>query len=238
MGSFLCSWERGEPGGDGESSTELVDRYGLRAGLHRLAIGPESPLIGRTLGDARLYSDYGVTVLKALRVPALSSLRESAQTKAHNLAHNHGTGRPRMIPLLFRLDLELERDDVLVVEGDRVDFARARYVISPSCVQINPGTLLSFTDADGTMTNAGSTDPSFPQPRDLPMGQPVTIFDGSSFEATDPSGWSLTVSVTEHWTGRFYNSSGHITAGSITEPIPLSGPDGLAWEIRYTIDGP
>jgi di/tricarboxylate transporter len=111
----------GGEGSDGGSSRDLVDRYGLRVGLCRLVVGPGSTLVGRTLGDARLYSDHGVVVLKVLRAPAHSSLRESVQTRAHNLGHNHGTGRPRMVPMLFRLDLQLEPDDVLVVEGDRID---------------------------------------------------------------------------------------------------------------------
>ena len=134
--------------GDGESSQELVDRYGLRRGLRRLVVGPDSTLIGRTLGDARLYSDYGVVVLKVLRAPSHSSLRESVQTKAHNLGHNQGTGRPRMVPMLFRLDLQLELDDVLVVEGDQVDVERGAAAWGLEVAEAKPKDMKALSGRD------------------------------------------------------------------------------------------
>ena len=106
-------------GGTGETGLELIDRYGLRRRLHRLVVHTGSPLVGQTLGRARLYSDHGVVVLKVLRPPPVTSFRESAQARASSLGHNAASGRFRMIPMVFRLDLQLRADDVLVVEGDR-----------------------------------------------------------------------------------------------------------------------
>ncbi|MEL6983911.1 MAG: SLC13 family permease, partial [Actinomycetota bacterium] len=97
---------------------ELIDRYGLRSRLHRLVVRPGSPLIGTTLGDARIYSEHGVVVLKVMRPPDVSSFRQSAQARAASMGHNADSGRFRMVPIVFRLDLQIEQDDVLIVEGE------------------------------------------------------------------------------------------------------------------------
>ncbi len=117
--------DRAEDGADGSSTPDLIDRYGLRGRLHRLAVTTGSSLIGTTLGEARLFTEHGVVVLKVMRPPDVSSLRNSAQARAASLGHNAQSGRFRMVPLVFRLDLVVELDDVLIVEGEPEEVAAA-----------------------------------------------------------------------------------------------------------------
>lgn len=105
-------------GGEVNPATELIDRYHLRKRLLRLAVPAESDMVGVQLGRARLYSEFGVVVLKVMRRPRENGILESAQVRAHDLGHNRqGTPRPRRIPMVFDLDLTVEADDVLIVHA-------------------------------------------------------------------------------------------------------------------------
>jgi di/tricarboxylate transporter len=55
--------ERAGDADDGTSLEELVRLYGLTGRLHRLRLAGESPLIGQTLADARVRSDFAVIVI-------------------------------------------------------------------------------------------------------------------------------------------------------------------------------
>ena len=148
------------------------------------------------------------------------------------------TGTSRLIDEISIDGAPIDISWTVTEQGDQVQFTQARFAISPSCVQIQPGTLVTVTGADGTATAVGSTDPAFPQPLDLPLGQPVTVFDGAVFEDVTSAGWAVEISVIEHWNGRFHHSPAHTAGGSVTAPVAGSNPGDTTWEIAYTIEGP
>jgi hypothetical protein len=155
----------------------------------------------------------------------------------HLSGTTRGTTHTETSRLLDRITIEGQPIDIswrVTEEGDVVVFSAARFVVSPSCVQIQPGTSVIFTDGTASRT-AGSTDPAFAEPRDLPLGQAVTIFDGASFPASSTTGWRLEVNVFEHWNGRSYDSADHTGPITVTEPVPSSNPGDQAWQIRYDV---
>ncbi len=158
------------------------------------------------------------------------------------LEHLSGTTRGTVHSASSRLEEEITIDGVpvtvswsVVENGDEVTFGDARFEISPSCVQILTGTMLTFTDTAGTQT-IGSINPSASQPVDLPLDQAVTILDGATFDAPSTSDWTLDMTVIDHWNGRNYHSDSHDTAGRVSAPFPTVAAGDTAWQISYTID--
>lgn len=136
--------------GSGETTPgwDLIDRYRLRGRLHRLVVRPGSPLVGMLLGDARIYSEHGVVVLKVMRPPDVSSFRQSAQARAASLGHNTDSGRFRMVPIMFRLDLRVEQDDILIVEGDGDQVAAAAEAWQLGLVAAKPKDVKALSGRD------------------------------------------------------------------------------------------
>ncbi len=139
--------------GDGRAATgrELIDRYELRRRLHRLVVTPRSPLIGKTFAEARIYSEHGAVVLKVMRPPDVSSFRQSAQARAASLGHNADSRRFRMVPIAFRLDLRVELDDVLIVEGDLDEVEATAAAWRLRLVEAKPKDVKALSGRDGSL---------------------------------------------------------------------------------------
>ncbi len=100
---------------------ELVDLYRLPDNLFRLRVRRGSDLIDRTIADARLRSDYQITVLEILRrvEPRLTLPFTEQRSRQHKKSPV-----PRMrVPA--HADTEVELDDVLLVQGDIDDAVHA-----------------------------------------------------------------------------------------------------------------
>ena len=87
---------------------ELVDVYRLPENLLRLRVRRGSELIGRNVFESGLREDHGVTVLKIMRPPSLWEVAESG---------GDGTNL-KDTPLLPDKEVKIERNDVLIVQGE------------------------------------------------------------------------------------------------------------------------
>ncbi|WP_420644972.1 SLC13 family permease [Candidatus Leptofilum sp.] len=98
---------------------ELLDTYRLPENLLRLRVRRGSELIGRTVIESALRDQFDVTVLKIMRPPSLWELAESGSTDAD----------PKDTPIIPDEDVTIQRNDVLVVQGedDAVNQAAIRW---------------------------------------------------------------------------------------------------------------
>lgn len=87
---------------------ELVDAYRLPENLLRLRVRRGSGLIGRNVFESELREQHGVTVLRIMRPPGLWELAESGRTEADL----------KDTPIIPDKDVTIERNDVLIVQGD------------------------------------------------------------------------------------------------------------------------
>ncbi|MGF1504769.1 MAG: SLC13 family permease [Anaerolineae bacterium] len=94
-----------------ETPKELIDRYHLPDNLFRLRVRSTSPLIGQTIDATRLGSDFDVSVI--------SVLREERQEAAIRIGEQRiSAATSRDLTLHPDPELELQRDDVLLVRGE------------------------------------------------------------------------------------------------------------------------
>ncbi|RMG87939.1 MAG: SLC13 family permease, partial [Chloroflexi bacterium] len=97
---------------------ELIQLYSLPDNLFRLRVRSRSSLIGKTLGECDLRSEYGINVLEVSRpaqprvVAKIGDQRLMLQGSEPKLIHPEN-------------DLTLQRDDVLICQGDPEEVGRA-----------------------------------------------------------------------------------------------------------------
>lgn len=97
---------------------ELIDAYRLPDNLFHLRIPAGSNLIGQTLLDARLRTDFSITVLDILRQPRPQNLVNLGGQRLVLQGADRESVRPQP-------DTELRIDDVLVVQGTESDVKQA-----------------------------------------------------------------------------------------------------------------
>ena len=87
---------------------ELVDVYRLPENLLRLRVRRGSGLIGRNVFESGLREQFGVTVLKIMRPPSLWEMAENGRD----------TSKLKDTPIIPDKHVAIERNDVLIVQGD------------------------------------------------------------------------------------------------------------------------
>ncbi|MBK8905370.1 MAG: SLC13 family permease [Anaerolineaceae bacterium] len=87
---------------------ELVDAYRLPENLLRLRVRRGSGLVGRTVFESCLREQFGVTVLRIMRPPNLLDIADGGQI--HTELND--------TPIVPDKDVTIERNDVLVVQGE------------------------------------------------------------------------------------------------------------------------
>ncbi|MFO7322712.1 MAG: SLC13 family permease [Chloroflexota bacterium] len=96
-----------------ETPAELFALYRLPENLLRLRVRKTSPLVGKTVADSRLRSDFNVNIVHIKRNNARSELFPGPW------------GNGRTTTLEPTPDTRLEQNDVLLVEGDLTDVTQA-----------------------------------------------------------------------------------------------------------------
>lgn len=86
---------------------ELVDVYRLPENLLRLRVRRGSGLIGRNVFESGLREEHGVTVLKIMRPPSLWEVAENGRNTTL-----------KDTPLVPDPEVKIERNDVLIVQGE------------------------------------------------------------------------------------------------------------------------
>jgi len=89
-----------------ETPKEIVELYRLPDNLLRLRVRRGSPLIGKTVFQSRLRSDFGINVLKIMRPPHLRNVADGEKSK------------PKDTPLTPTEELAIQLDDSLIVQGE------------------------------------------------------------------------------------------------------------------------
>lgn len=103
LGAVLLPSEARESGGqtpDRLSLSDLVQAYGIDDRFHMLKLGPDSPLIGTTVGQALLRTRFGVTVIALER---------------------NERGKPIAVPVM--IDTDYRSGDVLFMTGSEAAVA-------------------------------------------------------------------------------------------------------------------
>ena len=103
LGAVLQPSEARKSGGqtpDRLSLSDLVQAYGINDRFHLLRLGPDSPLIGTTVGQALLRTRFGVTVIALER---------------------NERGKPIAVPVMF--DTDYRSGDVLFMTGSEAAVA-------------------------------------------------------------------------------------------------------------------
>jgi di/tricarboxylate transporter len=98
---------------------DLAETYAFENEFYRLHVLPGSPLIGKTLGESPLISEYGFAVLRISSLPRSDPSRSLQPIRA---TLDRFRSDPEVAP---RDDLELAEDDVLTVSGSREAIYRA-----------------------------------------------------------------------------------------------------------------
>jgi di/tricarboxylate transporter len=93
-----------------QSPTELMDVYRLPDNLYRMRVPPGSNLVEKSVGDARLRDQFGVTVLEVLRPASPQSLVKFGDQRLVLQSNVRDVIHPDAETLL-------RADDVLVVQG-------------------------------------------------------------------------------------------------------------------------
>ncbi len=96
-----------------ETPQEIIDLYRLPDNLLRLRVRRGSPLIGKTVFQSRLRSDFGINVLKIMRPPHLRNVPEHERSKLKDT------------PLIPDEEMTIERDDSLIIQGESNAATRA-----------------------------------------------------------------------------------------------------------------
>ncbi|MCP4421430.1 MAG: SLC13 family permease [Chloroflexi bacterium] len=96
-----------------ETPKEIIDLYRLPDNLLRLRVRRGSPLIGKSVFQSRLRSDFGINVLKIMRPPHLRTVPEYEKSKAKDT------------PLVPDKELTIQLDDCLIIQGETSAATRA-----------------------------------------------------------------------------------------------------------------
>lgn len=156
-----------------EAVGELADTFSLAENLYRLRVRFGSPLIGKTLAEAALGHDYGVTVLDI----------QSGTTLEDQITHN-GDGRPRPLQSILHEThhvvpgpkTAISAQDVLLVKGS----GKAVYKMM---VDFNLGVLPVDDDREGLSETLLSAETGIAEilltPRSTYIGRKVTESDFS-----------------------------------------------------------
>lgn len=102
---------------DRTSPEGLLENFGVRSFITEVLVLPESPLVGKTLGEANLGRDLDLSVVRVLREPEKT--------------------------LWPRRDLVIRERDVLLVEGARTDVLKVK---DTAGIEIRPEVTLSDPD--------------------------------------------------------------------------------------------
>lgn len=100
------------------TSEELLQAYKLPESIYKVRIRKASPVINKNLGDVHFGRDYGLNVLEISRPAPAQKLMEFAGQQIM-------VQSKRNIPIHPRLDTELQRDDILILQGDGQAVSRA-----------------------------------------------------------------------------------------------------------------
>jgi di/tricarboxylate transporter len=156
-----------------EAVGDLADTFSLAENLYRLRVRFGSPLIGKTLAEAALGHDYGVTVLDI----------QSGTTLEDQITHN-GDGRPRPLQTILHEThhvvpgpkTAISAQDVLLVKGS----GKAVYKMM---VDFNLGVLPVDDDREGLSETLLSAETGIAEilltPRSTYIGRKVTESDFS-----------------------------------------------------------
>jgi di/tricarboxylate transporter len=101
-----------------ETPEELVDLYRLPEDMFRLRVRRGSNLIGKSMAEARLRQDFGITVLSVLRSSQPTSISGAIERRLTPGSEDYETISPAA-QTTFNLD------DILVVHGDDNDVSHA-----------------------------------------------------------------------------------------------------------------
>ncbi len=101
------------------SPKELVDLYRLPDHLFRLRVRRGSPLVGKTIGDSALRSQFNVTILKIMRPSSLRPVYQFGKKKETAVTH------PKDTPIIPEPNTTITLDDILIVEGEVDDIVHA-----------------------------------------------------------------------------------------------------------------
>jgi di/tricarboxylate transporter len=96
-----------------ETPKEIIELYRLPDNLLRLRVRRGSSLIGKTVFQSRLRSDFGINVLKIMRPPQLRTVPEREKSQLKDT------------PLIPTKDLAIQLDDSLIVQGEANAATRA-----------------------------------------------------------------------------------------------------------------
>lgn len=99
---------------------ELIDLYRLPDHLFRLRVRRDSPMIGRTIGNSTLRSEFDVTILKIMRPSSPRSTHRFPHIKAEP-----ATVHIKDTAIIPDADTIIALDDVLIVKGDLDDVVHA-----------------------------------------------------------------------------------------------------------------
>jgi len=100
---------------------ELIDIYRLPDHLFRLRVRRGSPMVGRTVGESTLRSEFDVTILKIMRP-------SSPRTTPYRFPHKKtepATERAKDTAIIPDAGTAIALDDVLIVEGELDDVVHA-----------------------------------------------------------------------------------------------------------------
>jgi di/tricarboxylate transporter len=96
-----------------ETPKEIVELYRLPDNLLRLRVRRGSSLIGKTVFQSRLRSDFGINVLKIMRPPNLRTVPDLEKPKLKDT------------PLIPTKELTIQLDDSLIIQGETNAATRA-----------------------------------------------------------------------------------------------------------------
>lgn len=103
-----------------ENPAELIDLYRLPGNLFHLRVRRHSGLVGQLLAESQLRDEFGINVIGVLR--------RSSPGLVHSLGGRiGGEDQPidERVSLVPQPEMELERDDILVVQGSMDQVTRA-----------------------------------------------------------------------------------------------------------------
>jgi di/tricarboxylate transporter len=109
------------------SPEELLENYKLPESIYKVRIRKASPIVGKQLSDVHLSTTFGLNVLEISRpAPAQTLVEFGGQQIVMQSKKN------RNIPIHPRMDTELHRDDILILQGDAsaVSNAAARLTLA------------------------------------------------------------------------------------------------------------
>ena len=98
---------------DATSPEELMDVYRLPDNIYRVRVQPRSSLVGKSIAQSNLRSQYGVTILEIMRRPVATMV---------NIRQNGN--KPKRQPIHPTPETLIENDDLLLIQGDESDIAK------------------------------------------------------------------------------------------------------------------